>query len=216
MYGEGFYQVRIDDGSACSVTEGFDYLRPFDEHQFTRLICREDVFNFGGNVLTEPGIYTHTYTSQFNCDSIVELELKILGEIGDTVQAKIFEGESFSIGNEEILSEGNHIINFTTSLGCDSLLLLQLSYYTIFIPTAFSPNNDGVNDAFEIYSIPDELSTSRLTIFDRWGAQIYQGSSWDGMRNEKNVEPGVYVYLADFVMDDGKSRSLSGSVTLVR
>lgn len=86
----------------------------------------------------------------------------------------------------------------------------------IFIPNAFSPNQDGINDLFRVYHEAGLVEQSDLTIFDRWGAMIYQGSEWDGKYEGIFVNPGVFVYLAKLKMNDGIERQFSGSVTVVR
>ena len=70
---------------------------------------------------------------------------------------------------------------------------MNLEHYKIFIPNAFSPNGDGVNDIFSIYGNIDLKEIVSLDIFNRWGELIFQGANlnagegWDGMiRNKKH------------------------------
>ncbi|WP_242919535.1 gliding motility-associated C-terminal domain-containing protein [Pontibacter liquoris] len=86
---------------------------------------------------------------------------------------------------------------------------------TDFIPpNIFTPNDDGLNDQFEIPGLPSEFCSAvftSITIFNRWGKEVYRDThssfKWDG----KNVNDGVYFYVIDY----GTSK-YRGSVTLVR
>jgi gliding motility-associated-like protein len=91
----------------------------------------------------------------------------------------------------------------------------------LFIPNAFTPNGDGLNDEFIIVSPCEELEFE-LLIFNRWGILVHQQSSgtpsWDGYYNGE-LTPGVYVYKINY-----RGRSMagpvegkeSGSLTLLR
>lgn len=78
------------------------------------------------------------------------------------------------------------------------------------IPNAFTPNGDGKNDVFL-------KGVSELTIFTRWGEEIYhttQGEGWDGTYKNKKVRPGEYLYVA-IVRENGKDLVFKGVVTVL-
>ncbi|MEZ5043601.1 MAG: gliding motility-associated C-terminal domain-containing protein [Saprospiraceae bacterium] len=216
IYGEGKYQVRIDDGSACRVSVSYDHTLPFFTETVNKTICEESVYAFGNQILSETGIYVDTFKTAENCNNIVTLNLKVLGTLADTVSAKIFEGETYEIDKHRFNRAGDHLVTLTSSLGCDSLVLLQLSYYDIFIPNAFSPNQDGLNDRFSVLGGEEFIESIDLNIFDRWGAQVYRGVGWDGRQNGTFVNAGVFVYLVKIRMIDGIERQFAGSVTVLR
>lgn len=102
-----------------------------------------------------------------------------------------------------------------TSLFCETC--------NVYIPNVFSPNEDGINDAFRPYlSCPVE--DYQLQIFDRWGNQvcIIQGdpdSGWDGRTRGQPAPVGVYVYLLELQWPEGENmvtKQFTGDVTLVR
>jgi len=74
-----------------------------------------------------------------------------------------------------------------------------------FIPEGFSPNNDGINDTFEISGLYNIFENFELKIFNRYGTLIYQGNNdipeWDGTSNEginnqgKELPTGTYYYI---------------------
>ncbi|HEY4798267.1 MAG TPA: gliding motility-associated C-terminal domain-containing protein, partial [Bacteroidia bacterium] len=98
---------------------------------------------------------------------------------------------------------------------------------TLYLPDAFSPNGDGVNDSLRIYyGIPMCIKSLHLVLYDRWGEKVYEtndpGFRWDGVYNKgilKNSQPGgteVYAYYMDVEIVDGNRISKKGNISLVR
>jgi len=92
--------------------------------------------------------------------------------------------------------------------------------YTIYIPNAFSPNNDGKNDFFTVYG--GGIQKLDMFIYNRWGERMFHSDninrSWNGSSelNNSSCKEDVYVYLVKVTDMYGKKHELSGSVTLVR
>jgi|GEM_PF-6798641 len=88
----------------------------------------------------------------------------------------------------------------------------------LYIPNAFTPNNDGKNDFFEVKG--GFLAEYKISIFNRWGTLIYQSGSlyspWDGKYNGETAPEGVYVFLIEVIDGEGKDFRRSGSVMLLR
>jgi gliding motility-associated-like protein len=93
------------------------------------------------------------------------------------------------------------------------------------MPTAFSPDGDGNNDTFTIFGGMDLKEIRNLQIFNRWGDLVYEAKDlapndtqrgWNGITKGKFAPNGVYVYVAQLVMEDGKIRPFSGSMVLLR
>ena len=80
----------------------------------------------------------------------------------------------------------------------------------------FSPNDDGINDVFKVESVNDFIQQVELQIFDRWGALVFKGDSWDGQYADGQKQVGVYVYVARVWLNDGIVREFWGDVALVR
>ena len=85
-------------------------------------------------------------------------------------------------GNTEITSVSNEI-----------KLYLPMS---IYLPTAFTPNGDGLNDDFG--AVGEGIEAYQLIIYNRWGQIIFESKNinekWDGNYNGKQAPPGVYSY----------------------
>jgi len=90
----------------------------------------------------------------------------------------------------------------------------------LFVPNAFSPNGDGINDFFHpIYLCP--VNEYDLEIFDRWGELTFQTNDieqkWDGTYNGESCELDVYVYMIHYTNSKtGLRKLLKGNVTLVQ
>lgn len=95
----------------------------------------------------------------------------------------------------------------------------------VFIPNAFSPDGNGVNDIFFINGGKDVIEVLEFQIFDRWGEQVYAANNfqpndysfgWDGTFNGKELPSGVYVYSANILFLDDVEIPYKGDVTLVK
>ncbi|MFT5723459.1 MAG: gliding motility-associated-like protein [Bacteroidia bacterium] len=88
----------------------------------------------------------------------------------------------------------------------------------VYVPTAFSPNRDGLNEVFHPVSVA--VKDYQLTIFNRWGEQIFitddKDKGWDGTYNSANVQSGIYMYLVNFSDSEGKTYQKAGTVQLMR
>ena len=113
----------------------------------------------------------------------------------------------------------------TTTNGCvDSIthcVIIQPDY-TIYIPNAFSPNDDNVNDTFFPQGIGLDDKKFEMFIFDRWGNLIYYTTDmhkgWDGKANQGNNVAQQDVYVWKIMVTDimGDKHQFIGHVTLVK
>jgi len=91
---------------------------------------------------------------------------------------------------------------------------------TFYIPNAFTPNNDDINNGFKGLGIGIDNSTYNLWVFDRWGLLIFHGTdidkSWDGTYKGGKCQEDVYVWKVSFYDDFNKKHDYHGTVTLLR
>ncbi|REJ83749.1 MAG: PKD domain-containing protein [Bacteroidetes bacterium] len=124
-------------------------------------------------------------------------------------------------------SNGTYIV---TLVGQDSNGCIDTAQVTITvvddtqitIPNVFTPNADGKNDYFNIFSNKSNLSVD-AKIFNRWGREIATWNSstnskgWDGKSDGgKEAAEGVYVYIISITHPDGRVEEKNGSVSLIR
>jgi gliding motility-associated-like protein len=125
----------------------------------------------------------------------------------------------------KIETRGYVILTVKDAFGCvgaDSLLLNPESCCTVKFPTAFSPNNDGKNDAFRpVFDGYHRFHAFR--VMNRWGQTVFESTNskmeWDGTFNGTPQDLGVYYYYIKFDCEDGKGskeHEQSGEVTLLR
>ncbi len=88
----------------------------------------------------------------------------------------------------------------------------------IYVPNAFSPNEDGINDTFTAHG--NYHRTESLKVFDRWGGMVWdvQGDvPWDGTFKGQPAQVGVYVYILEYTdTRTGELKMVSGDVVLLR
>ncbi|WP_020567229.1 T9SS type B sorting domain-containing protein [Neolewinella persica] len=124
----------------------------------------------------------------------------------------------WNFGNGEISSSFNSVTTFdlpgiydvqllvTSSNNCIDSTTYQVSVNNLvnmYIPNAFSPNGDGINDKFEVDAI-GQILEYEIIIFDRWGGVVYESDNIDGSWNGnlpggEISATGVYAYLIKFV-----------------
>jgi gliding motility-associated-like protein len=96
----------------------------------------------------------------------------------------------------------------------------------IFIPNAFSPNKDSINDVWKVSSVSiynqvgKESMNYHVRIVNRWGQVVFESSNvyegWDGTTNGKQAPPDVYVYQLHASGIDGRSINRTGTITLMK
>lgn len=118
--------------------------------------------------------------------------------------------------------EFNIRLGVTRSSGCKDSAFTQVmvSYKPQVNPTAFSPNDDGLNDTFN-YKISNAIRIEG-NIYNRWGEKIYSMNtngnvfSWDGSQNSLHSPMGCYIYALKSTDIRGETKTISGRVLLVR
>jgi gliding motility-associated-like protein len=97
--------------------------------------------------------------------------------------------------------------------------LVVIKEPNIFYPTAFTPNNDGLNDTFNVYG--QYIAKFEMKIFNRWGEMMYAtddlgNNGWDGTFRGNLMPEGTYVFTAQITDLAQRTFDRSGSVLLLR
>lgn len=127
------------------------------------------------------------------------------------------------------LDEQTYVITAETAGGCtdmDSVTIRVDRDLVLYIPNVFSPNNDQINDYFEISTNPFNITSIDLAIiFDRWGGIMSEKVNlfnegnlilWDGSTPVGPANPGMYIYLLKYTMANGTKGIRKGDVTIVK
>ena len=95
----------------------------------------------------------------------------------------------------------------------------------LFVPNAFSPNGDGVNDRFGLFANASVREIVDFRVFDRWGSLVFERTDfsandprtgWDGFFRGRPSGVGVYVYTITVRYVDGRTETFGGDVSLLR
>ncbi|HOZ83463.1 MAG TPA: PKD domain-containing protein, partial [Bacteroidia bacterium] len=138
----------------------------------------------------------------------------------------------FGDGQTSTLQNPNHIYQDTgrftviqiveSEFGCRDTSKREAiveGVFTVYIPNAFTPNNDGSNDYF--FANGYGITELTMQIFNRWGNKVFETPSvtgrWNGIDTSGKICPqGVYVYTAKIKDQFGIYHTYNGQVTLIR
>lgn len=119
-----------------------------------------------------------------------------------------------------IRKAGIYSVTITNSSGCtasDSINILEDCINDLIIPNTFTPNNDGINELFNVSGSP--TTEYKLLVFNRWGELIFKSeerlAGWDGSYKGNPVQEGMYNYMVTFTVQ-GVLRNKTGAVLLLR
>lgn len=198
------YRVEASNGEECGDAVGF-----------------VDV-----NVIQLPEVYAHLASSQRENDTVFVCKGRDVLLEAEGAEQYIWSTEDTSETiTYRVIVDDVYLTVYGISKGCvgeeDSILLkidpTDTCFSNIFIPNAFTPNSDLLNDKFEIY--PFLIRDFKMTIFNRWGQVIYETEDpydwWDGTYNGNLVAEGAYFYVIDAFGKDEESRSTSGTVQVI-
>lgn len=127
--------------------------------------------------------------------------------------------------SHRVLIDSFPITVFGISKGCrgplDTVLVridtADTCFSQIFAPSAFTPNDDGTNDSFNVVGFL--IRSYKIVIFNRWGQRLYESTNirraWNGYHNGQRVPEGAYFYTIEAFGEDEESRNTSGTVQVI-
>ena len=153
-----------------------------------------------------------------------EVTIEVFGvEEGDTV---LWDNGSTEIQQTLEPEETTiYTVTVTDECGCQqvrsvvvTVLVPRCDEDAVFVPTAFTPNEDGVNDVLFVRSLfVDEME---LIIYDRWGEEIFKTDDmrvgWDGTYKGNHLSSDVYAYCIRAVCINGEESIRTGNISLLR
>lgn len=242
QFAAGTYYDTLTSFSGCdSIIITNLQLDPLLERTEEYTICKGAVLNVRGIQVKSDTTFSLRLTNGQSCDSLISVKVKTSGikadfsyqlnDLSCSFYNESFEADAFQwfIDDSEFSimtnptynfkNEGMHAIKLVVNNqnGCtDSItkpvVILPESDRLLFIPNAFTPNNDGINDYFIVKH--SEYFEFYLTIFNRWGEMIYSTTDldfrWNGRYKGEDVPAGTYYYLVE-----GKF-SRKGNLSLIR
>lgn len=121
------------------------------------------------------------------------------------------------------LDQGNYTYEVTDIRSCivegDFSVSKEWRDCAVFMPNAFSPNGDGINDLFRAV-VHDDLSDFRMQIYGRWGQMIFETQTpekgWDGTQKGQPVPTGAYLWVVTYTDSKNQAIKQTGSLVVVR
>ncbi len=126
-------------------------------------------------------------------------------------------------------TDQQYTIRLTDIFGCTGEASIQIKVnkeVDVFIPDAFSPTGNLINDRFTIFANPQQVQQVRsFQVFDRWGNLVFEQRDfpindeqygWDGTVRGRLSNPGVFTYLARLTLIDGSETLRKGQTMLMR
>ncbi len=204
----GTYEVEIMDANGCSFTETISVYEP-----------PEILIDAGPDKVIELG-------------ESVQLEGLVLPTTNQLIQWSPSDSLDCINCTRPITSPINTTTYTLTVIdsitGCtktDEVLVRVEKNRNVFIPNVFSPDGDGVNDLFTIFTGNGVRRILEFKIFDRWGALQYEANNitadnhtfgWDGSFRGRPKNTAVFVYYAEIEFIDDFVIQYKGDITLVR
>lgn len=112
-----------------------------------------------------------------------------------------------------------YVQNIAGCLGTDDVFIKVYKGPTYYLPNAFSPNGDGLNDVFRPTPV-GIVRTNYFRVFNRYGELMYDTKEyrkgWDGTFKGKKQDQGTYVWMISGLTRDGKTLEMKGTVILIR
>ena len=115
------------------------------------------------------------------------------------------------------------VLTIKTQYGCvdTASMKIRVIYNDLFYaPTAFTPNNDGINDGFRVFVSNYDEKTFEMKIFDRWGEIIFKSDNqedvWTGYKENKSYQNGIYIWTVKYIDLYGEEKVKTGRVTLIK
>ncbi len=175
-----------------------------------------------------PPLLVAILNTELPCDAeSITLEARLLS--GDDGQVRYLWDNGAAAPQRSVGAPGDY--RLTVVNGCDTLSETVAVRYAgrpdvtpVFVPNAFSPNDDGINDRFRAFASAEvTVQSFELMVFDRWGNLMFRTENieegWNGVFRERAMDPAVFVWwLRATVLHCGRVMELDkkGDVTLVR
>ncbi len=238
----GNYSLTVVEENDCELIDSVE-ISITEDPVVNRIVgkCIGQEIVVDGRSFSIPGVYVDTisYPNQI-CDTIFRYEIFDFDIVPDflgpdqvicarsiTIQSPWTE-TSWPDGTVQptyILSQSDILfvtaIDENNCLVTDSVQITLANLGNFFVPSAFSPNDDAINDHFQLFFENDNIQEYTLSIFDRFGNQVFKQTGvdirWDGNVNGRAAQTGTYVYQIEYSNGNcEQSEIFSGDVILLR
>lgn len=234
---------RIDDKFFWNFGDGFStvYANDSTSHSFSKAGC----YDVQLRQVTALGCeFVKTYPCMVNVRRNPIADFDYSPSMPDIVNAQVQFTNLSSYADsyhwfieDSLITESNHMVRMFSDSGDFIVMLAAENEFncvdtiqkevvvdyrtTVYIPSAFTPNNDGINDVFAPQG--DGVLSYHLQIFDRWGSLIFESTdtepAWDGtyeLNGGQDAPVDIYIYQLDYVDIHKGTKSVKGEVQLIK
>ncbi len=126
----GVYDLTLQSENGCDsvVTLHLTINPAIPPTVIAGAICEGDSLTIGGEVFTDPGTYTISYSTPAGCDSVLIIQLAVIPAASSSLQVVLCPGDSLAYGGSVLGAPGVYTFSFTSAFGCDSVVTLTLVY----------------------------------------------------------------------------------------
>ncbi len=231
--GETPYLYSIDNGNNFSSSAIFTSLEP---GLYSAIVQDANGCQFDEVVLIEqPNLFDIDVESQVTIHLGESYQLNTLVNVPVTEIEKVDWFPGFNLSCTDCLdpianptASTTYTVTVVTKSGCkDSAPVFFRVDKSggVYVPNAFSPNGDGTNDVFMIFSdTKSVLKVNSFLVFNRWGESVYQyfnfspndpAYGWDGKHKGLPLDPAVFTWFAEIEFIDGRVEIFKGDITLM-
>jgi gliding motility-associated-like protein len=206
----GLQIITIEDPEGCTLTDTLEITQP-EEIQIVFDPAEVEV-ELGDSITLQPIINASISIDSFRWTPL------------DSLSAFDIESPTASP-----VRNTRYTLTVVDENGCRAVasILVDVDFNrNVYIPNAFSPNGNGPNDEFRVFTCNGVTNIKTAALFDRWGNQMSASKDlapdcsgvklWNGLFNGKMANPGVYVYVIEIEFLDGITQVYRGDVTLLR
>ncbi|MCB0633769.1 MAG: gliding motility-associated C-terminal domain-containing protein [Saprospiraceae bacterium] len=130
----------------------------------------------------------------------------------------------------EVIIQPIRDMTYTVQIGTSRLCMAEKRVHIkveedspYYVPNAFSPNGDGINDFFRIYPSDTVEAMHNFMIYNRWGEQVFFAaellagdSGWDGTFNGREMDSGVFLFSVEITLSNDQVEQVTGALSLLR
>ena len=205
----GFYNIILTDANGCTLEDSF-------------------IVNPGINLeLSLPEVIEILEGNSGTIQALVNVPIDSLDYI-QWAPPELLSCDTCLTTTIETLDDQTFQLTIIDNNGCIAIAVINIiviPQVRIYIPNVFSPNFDGYNDYFTLFSNDQVEEILEVSIFDRWGEHVFNKENfqpndpilgWDGRLKGEEMNPAVFAYIFKVKLKDGSTRIFSGDVTLTK
>jgi gliding motility-associated-like protein len=229
-------------GGCDSIVYTHLAVNPLSQYAQSANLCQGDILKVGNHIYASSGYYQDTLSNYLGCDSIIKTNLIVtpypfidLGKDREICEDNTIDLQISNNYTSYLWQDGSTNNSFLVSkpgkywvtVANDYCIKSDTVYFklckkpiNVWIPNAFTPNGDGLNDYFKVES-SGEFAGFNLAIYNRWGNLVFESNNpmviWDGKSNGNDAEAGIYTYILTYSGKDIKQKKqLKGRLSIIR